>query len=149
MKDLGRILLVEDSPNDAELTITALASHSLANEVVLVHDGAEALDYLYARGQFAMRALGNPVVVLLDIKLPKVDGMQVLKTIKTDPKLKTVPVVMLTSSREEKDLIASYNLGANAFVVKPVDFREFVEAVKELGCFWAVINEPPIGSVKK
>lgn len=145
MSQFKKILLVEDSPNDAELTIKALAANSLANEVVHVRDGAEALDYLFARDSFAGRAPGNPAVVILDIKLPKVDGIEVLRAIRQDAKLKLTPVVMLTSSREEKDLITSYQLGANAFVVKPVDFKEFFGAVKELGCFWAIINERPNG----
>lgn len=143
MSDTGRILLVEDSPNDIELTLSALARHRLANEVVVVRDGQEALDYLYRRGAFKLRAGGNPVVVLLDIKLPKVDGLEVLKQLRTDEQLQTVPVVMLTSSREERDIVRSYDLGVNAYVVKPVDFHEFVTAICELGLFWAVINQPP------
>lgn len=149
MTDLKRILLAEDNPHDVELTLEALAEHNLANEVVVVHDGAEALDFLYQRGAFAMRGANNPAVVLLDLKMPKVDGLQVLRQMKSDDKLKMIPVVILTSSREEKDLILSYNLGVNAYVVKPVNFQEFVQAVKELGVFWALINEPPPGSVKK
>ncbi len=148
MAEVKSILLAEDSAKDVELTLSALAENNLANEVVVARDGAEALDYLYARGKFQMRSKGNPAVVLLDIKMPKVDGLQVLKTVKSDPELKNIPVVMLTSSREERDLIESYRLGVNAFVVKPVGFQEFVKAVKELGSFWAVINEPPVGSVK-
>ena len=149
MADLKRILLVEDNPNDIELTLSALEEHHLANEVIVVRDGQEALDYLYRGGSFKLRGNGNPAVVLLDIKLPKVDGIEVLRKIKSDISLKIIPVVMLTSSREEKDLIDSYNLGVNAYVVKPVDFKEFVEAVKELGVFWALVNEPPPGSVQK
>lgn len=149
MNELKRILLVEDNPKDVELTLAALAEHNLANEVVVARDGAEGLDYLYRRGQFKLRGEGHPAVVLLDIKMPKVDGMEVLRQIKSDPELKAVPVVMLTSSREEKDLIASYHLGVNAYVVKPVNFRDFVDAVKELGVFWALVNEPPPTSVKK
>jgi CheY-like chemotaxis protein len=149
MNELKRILLVEDNPKDVELTLAALAEHKLANEVVVARDGAEGLDYLYRRGQFKLRAEGHPAVVLLDIKMPKVDGMEVLRQIKSDLELKAVPVVMLTSSREEKDLIASYDLGVNAYVVKPVNFRDFVDAVKELGVFWAIINEPPPTSIKK
>jgi CheY-like chemotaxis protein len=149
MNELKRILLVEDNPKDVELTLAALAEHKLANEVIVARDGAEGLDYLYRRGQFKLRAEGNPAVVLLDIKMPKVDGMEVLRQLKSDLELKAVPVVMLTSSREEKDLVASYNLGVNAYVVKPVNFRDFVDAVKELGVFWAIINEPPPTSVKK
>ncbi len=149
MAELKRILLAEDNPKDVELTLTALDEHNLANEVVVVNDGAEALDYLYRRGKFAMRADNDPAVVLLDLKMPKVDGLEVLRTIKKDDKLKTIPLVILTSSREEKDLVESYKLGVNAYVVKPVNFQQFIEAVKELGAFWAVINEPPPGSVRK
>jgi CheY-like chemotaxis protein len=146
---LGRILMVEDDAKDVELTLTALEEYNLANEVVVVRDGEEALDYLYSRGDFKMRAEGNPAVMLLDLKLPKVNGLEVLKQIKSDDKLKVIPVVVLTSSKEEKDMVASYKLGVNAYVVKPVDFHEFVNAIKELGVFWAVINEPPPGSLKK
>jgi CheY-like chemotaxis protein len=149
MDKLGRILMVEDDAKDVELTLTALEDYNLANEVVVVHDGEEALDYLYQRGQFKMRTGDNPAVMLLDLKLPKVDGLEVLKQIKTDEKLRMIPVVVLTSSKEEKDMVASYKLGVNAYVVKPVDFHEFVNAIKELGAFWAVINEPPPGSMKK
>jgi CheY-like chemotaxis protein len=149
MNELKRILLVEDNPKDVELTLTALAEHKLANEVVVARDGVEGLDYLYRRGQFKMRAEGNPAVILLDIKMPKVDGLEVLRLIKSDMELKAIPVVMLTSSREEKDLIASYQLGVNAYVVKPVNFKDFVDAVKELGVFWALVNEPPPTSIKK
>jgi CheY-like chemotaxis protein len=146
---LGRILMVEDDPKDVELSLTALEEYNLANEVVVVGDGEEALDYLYSRGSFAARANGNPAVLLLDLKLPKVNGLEVLQQIKSDARLKTIPVVVLTSSREEKDLVASYKFGVNAYVVKPVDFHEFVNAVKELGVFWAVVNEAPPGSVTK
>jgi len=149
LTDLKRILLVDDSAHDVELTLTALEQNRLANEVVVARDGEEALDYLYRRGIFKLRAIGNPAVVLLDLKLPKVDGLEVLKQIKSDDDLRAVPVVMLTSSREEKDLVESYNLGVNAYVVKPVDFHEFVDSLKELGLFWAVINQPPPGSVKR
>ena len=138
-----RILLVEDNPNDVELTLLALAHHNLANEVIVTRDGEEALDYLYRRGAFQKRDAGNPAVVLLDLKMPKMDGMQVLKQLKTDPDLKTIPVVVLTSSLEQRDLVESYHLGVNAYVVKPVDFHEFVDAVKELGLFWSIINVPP------
>ena len=148
MADVKRILLVEDSPNDIELTLAALAETHLANEVVVARDGEEALDYLYRRGMFQLREPGQPAVVLLDLKLPKVDGLEVLAQLKADPALKVVPVVMLTSSHEERDLVRSYNLGVNAYVVKPVDFQQFVDAVKELGAFWAIINEPPPGSVR-
>ena len=143
MNALRRILLVEDNPNDAELTLEALAEHNLANGVELVKDGAAALDYLYRRGAFVGRDAVNPAVVLLDLKLPKVDGLEVLRVIKSDEKLKSIPVVVLTSSREERDLIESYRLGVNAYVVKPVNFGDFMEAVKELGAFWAIVNEPP------
>jgi DNA-binding response OmpR family regulator len=149
MDTLGRILLVEDDPKDVELTLTALDEYNLANEVVVASDGEQALDYLYYRGKFMRRAPENPAVLLLDLKLPKVDGLEILKQIKADDKLKRIPVVVLTSSREEKDMVTSYELGVNAYVVKPVDFHEFVNAIKELGIFWAVINEPPPGSVRK
>ncbi len=145
---LKPILLVEDNPKDLELTLLALARSNLANEVVAVRDGAECLDYLFARGAYAGRPRGNPAVVLLDLKLPKVDGLQVLEQVKTDPSLHDVPVVMLTTSREEQDLLRSYQLGANAYVVKPVAFPEFMRAVQELGVFWAVLNEPPPGSLR-
>jgi CheY-like chemotaxis protein len=149
MSILGRILLVEDDPKDVELTLTALEEYNLANEVVVARDGAEALDYLYCRGPFSSRSNENPAVLLLDLKLPKVDGLEVLQQLKSDEKLRLIPVVVLTSSNQEKDMIASYRLGVNAYVVKPVDFHEFVNAIKELGVFWAVINEPPPGSVQK
>ena len=149
MERLGRILMVEDDARDVELTITALEDYNLANEVVVTRDGEEALDYLYCRGQFANRSCDNPSVMLLDLKLPKVDGLEVLRQVKSDENLRMIPVVVLTSSREEKDLVASYQLGVNAYVVKPVDFHEFVNAIKELGVFWAVINAPPPGSPKK
>jgi CheY-like chemotaxis protein len=139
----GRILLVEDSKNDVELTLTALSEHKLANEVVVVNDGEQALHYLRRQGEYTSRRDGNPVVVLLDIKLPKVDGLEVLQQMRTDPVLRTVPVVMLTSSREEQDIVRSYDLGVNAYVVKPVDFNSFVAAITDLGLFWAVINQPP------
>ena len=149
MDTLGRILMVEDDPKDVELTLTALEEYNLANEVVVTRDGQEALDYLYCRGQYSARSSDNPAVVLLDLKLPKVDGLEVLHQIKSDDRLKVIPVVVLTSSREERDMMRSYQLGVNAYVVKPVDFHEFVNAVRELGVFWAVINQPPPGSVKK
>ena len=143
---LKPILLVEDNPHDLELTLIALERSHLANEVIVVRDGADALDYLHARGGFANREQGNPAVVLLDLKLPKVDGLEVLAEIRGSATLKSIPVVMLTSSREEQDLIRSYELGVNAYVVKPVDFQEFVRAIADLGIFWAVLNEPPPGS---
>jgi len=147
--DMQRILLAEDDANDIELTLAALGENNLANEVVVVNDGVEALDYLHARGRFADRPRGNPAVVLLDIKMPKMDGLEVLKRMKADERLRPVPVVMLTSSREESDLVESYRLGVNAYVVKPVDFREFISAVKNVGLFWAVVNQPPPGSLRK
>jgi CheY-like chemotaxis protein len=149
MATLGRILIVEDDPNDVELSMTALTDYNLANEVVVTRDGQQALDYLYCRGEYSTRSGENPAVMLLDLKLPKVGGLEVLQQIKADERLKTIPIVVLTSSREEKDMMQSYSLGVNAYVVKPVDFHEFVNAVKELGIFWAVINEPPLGSVKR
>lgn len=145
--ELRRILLVEDDPRDVELVLTALEEYNLANEVVVANDGEEALDYLYRRGNFQMRPNGNPAVVLLDLKLPKVNGLEVLQQIRSDEKLRMTPVVVVTSSREERDLVESYKLGVNAYVVKPVNFHEFVDAVKELGAFWGVINEPPPGSI--
>ena len=148
MVALKRILLVEDNPNDAELTLEALAEHNLANGVELVKDGAEALDYLFCRGKYAGGTCDDLAVILLDLKLPKVDGLEVLRSIKSDQRLKFIPVVVLTSSREERDLVESYKLGVNAYVVKPVDFKEFMNAVKELGVFWAIVNEPPPGSSK-
>ncbi len=144
-RSIRKILLAEDDPNDVELTLTALGERHLANEVDVVKNGAEALDYLFRRGEFASRTNGDPAVVLLDIKMPKVDGLEVLRQIREDPKLRYLPVVMLTSSREEGDLLRSYELGVNAYVVKPVDFDHFVHAVSDLGMFWAVINEPPVG----
>jgi len=145
--ELKRILLVDDSERDIELTLDALAQHNLANEVITLHDGAEVLDYLFRRGPFAGRTTTNPAVVLLDLKMPKVDGIEVLRQIKNDPDLKTIPIVVMTSSREEQDLVTSYQLGVNAYIVKPVEFPEFVKAVRVLGVFWAVLNEPPPGSV--
>lgn len=144
MKEIGRILLAEDDPNDVELILAALAEHNLANKVEVVRDGAEALDYLFRRGKFATRPDLNPVVVLLDLKMPKVNGLEVLHKIKTDEKLKTVPVVALTSSRESPDVKRCYEYGVNAYVVKPVGFPDFINAVKQLGVFWAVLNQPPV-----
>ena len=141
--ELGHILLAEDSANDVELTLAALEDHHLANEVVVVRDGEQALDYLFARNAFAERPRGNPVLVLLDVKMPKVDGLEVLRQIKTNDGVRTIPVVMLTSSREEQDLIRSYQLGVNGYVVKPVGFADFVAAVRQIGAFWAVLNEAP------
>jgi CheY-like chemotaxis protein len=149
MAPLKRILMAEDSAQDVELTLAALEEHNLANEVVVARDGAEALDYLYGRGKFTGHANGLPVVVLLDLKMPKVDGLEVLRQMRSDPQLKHVPVVMITSSREEQDLLKSYQLGVNAYVVKPVDFQQFAASIKEIGFFWAIINEPPPGSLKR
>jgi CheY-like chemotaxis protein len=141
--NIKNILLVEDDPRDVELTLAALAEHNLANKVLVAHDGAEALDYLYRRGKFKTRAGGDPIVVLLDIKMPRVSGLEVLKIIKADMRLKIIPVVVLSSSRETPDLAECYKLGVNAYVVKPVDFADFMKAVKHLGIFWAAVNEPP------
>jgi CheY-like chemotaxis protein len=149
MNELKTILLAEDSPNDIELTLEALSQHNLANTVVVVRDGVEALDYLYRRGAHAGRAPSHPVVVLLDLKMPKVNGLEVLRELKNDPELRAIPVVVLTSSRETPDLEECYRLGVNAYVVKPVNFVSFVDAVKQVGAFWAVLNEPPPGCVKK
>jgi CheY-like chemotaxis protein len=149
MPELNRILLVEDSKKDVELTLTALDEYHLANEVVVARDGVEALDYLHCRGKFATRTADLPAVVLLDLKLPKVDGLEVLREMKAHPVFKRIPVVMLTSSREEQDLIKSYDLGVSAYVVKPVNFQQFINTVKELGLFWAVINEPPPGTQRR
>jgi CheY-like chemotaxis protein len=144
--ELKKILLVEDNPNDAELTLEVLGSHGLANQVDHVHDGEEALDYLRCGGQYTGRRGGAPCVVLLDLKLPKVSGLEVLREAKGDAQLRTIPVVVLTSSREERDLVESYRLGVNAYVVKPVDFPSFTNAVRALGMFWAVLNEVPTRS---
>ena len=149
MTQLARILLVEVNPNDLELTLEALSEYHLTNEVVVARDGQEAMDYLLRQGQFADRPLGNPAVVLLDLKLPKIDGMEVLRLIKTDAQLKVVPVVIMTASREERDLAQGYMLGANAYVVKPVDFHELIDAVKALGIFWAVVNQSLPGSASR
>ncbi len=145
---LKPILLVEDNPKDLELTLLALSKSQLANPVVVARDGAEALGYLRCEGEFASRERGNPAVILLDLKLPKLDGIEVLQAIRADGSLQRLPVVMLTSSREEKDLVRSYDLGVNAYVVKPVGFHQFLEAVRELGVFWAVLNEPPPETTK-
>ena len=143
MSDLRTILLAEDSPKDVELTLEALEEHHLANQVTVVKDGVEAMEFLRREGKYALRDPGNPAVVLLDIKMPRMDGLEVLRAIRSDPAMKTLTVVMLTSSREEPDLKKSYELGANAYVEKPVDFQDFVEAVRQVGIFWAVINELP------
>lgn len=142
MAELKQILLVEDNPKDLELTLEALERSQLANDVVTARDGAEALDWLMCRGPHIGRDTGDPAVVLLDLKLPKIDGLQVLEKIKSDEDLRHVPVVMLTASREESDLVKSYELGVNAFVVKPVAFQEFFKAIQDVGMFWAILNEP-------
>ncbi len=141
--EIKRVLLAEDDARDAELTITALRPSGMGNQLIHVQDGAEALDYLLRRGKFSNRPGGNPALVLLDLKMPKVDGLQALRAIRADEHLRLIPVVILTSSREEKDLVESYKLGANAYVVKPVHFEEFLRAVKELGMFWILINQAP------
>ena len=146
MVKIPGILLAEDNPNDVELTLQALAEHNLANRVTVAKDGVEALEYLHCQGAHADREPGNPVVVLLDIKMPRKDGLEVLREIRGDPALRRLPVVILTSSGEERDIITSYDLGVNAYVVKPVDFPAFVDAVKEVGVFWALVNEPPPSS---
>ena len=143
MIELRKILLVEDNPNDIELTLEALAEQNLANRVIVLNDGVEAMEYLLYKGNFKNRDKENPAVILLDIKMPRMDGIEVLQFIKNNPDLKTIPVVMLTSSREEPDLKMCYELGVNAYVVKPVNFKDFFEAVKDLGVFWAVLNELP------
>jgi len=149
MNHFKNILLVEDNAEDVELMLEALSEYNLENEVVVTRDGVEALDYLFCRGAFKTRTVGNPAVILLDIKMPKVSGLKVLKTIKEDENLKMVPIVMLTSSREEPDLAESYLLGVNAYVVKPVGFQDFIKAVKQVGVFWALLNEPPPRGIKK
>jgi CheY-like chemotaxis protein len=148
MTEPKKILVAEDDANDAELIITALEKYNIANEVIIVEDGAEALDYLHRRGDYEARAEGNPILVLLDIKMPKVDGLEVLREIRANERLKMIPTAMLTSSQQEGDLLVSYQLGVNAYIVKPVDFNDFAETVRELGVFWLMINEPPPGSVK-
>ena len=148
MAALKRILLVEDNERDVELTLAALEEYNLANEVIVARDGAEALDYLYQRGKYSDRVDGLPAVVLLDLNMPKVDGMEVLQRMKIDPVLKQVPVVMVTSSRVEQDLVRSYELGVNAYVVKPVDFQKFIESIRQIGFFWAIINEAPPSTLK-
>ncbi len=148
MNQLRPILLVEDNLNDVELTLSALKQNNVANEVIVTRHGGEALDYLYHRGNFEKRGPGNPVVVFLDLKMPKVDGLEVLRQMKSDEGLRVIPVVMLTSSREEADLVRSYKLGVNAYVVKPVGFEQFTDAIRQLGIFWAVLNEPPPNGVR-
>lgn len=148
MTNLKHILLVEDDPRDIELTLDALDEYNLSNEIVITRDGVDALDYLYRRGTFAQRPEGNPVVILLDLKMPRMDGVEVLKQIKSDEQFRIIPVVVLTSSRESRDLEECYKLGVNAYVVKPVRFSEFVEAIKQIGVFWALLNEPPPDNIK-
>ena len=148
MEDLRTILLAEDNPKDIELTLEALSEHNLANHVIVVKDGVEAMEYLRYEGKYKLRKKGNLAVLLLDIKMPRMDGIEVLQAVRSDPALKTLPIVILTSSREEQDLINSYELGVNAYVVKPVDFKDFIEAVKQIGAFWAIINELPPERVK-
>jgi len=146
MVEIRTILFAEDNPRDVELTLEALGDHNRANNVIVVRDGVETMEYLRREGKYKQRKTGNPAVLLLDIKMPRMDGIEVLRAIRNDNKLKMLPVVMLTSSREEQDLIKSYELGVNAYVVKPVDFKDFIEAVRQVGIFWAVINEvPPLG----
>ncbi len=149
MKLFKRILLVDDDSKDIELTMSALKVSNLVNDIQVARDGVEALDYLYRRGKFAQETDGNPIVILLDLKMPKLDGIQVLKQIKSDENLKSIPVVILTSSRESRDLETCYQLGANGYVVKPVKFADFVETVREIGVFWGLVNEPPPGSGRK
>jgi CheY-like chemotaxis protein len=149
MTRLPRILIAEDSPEDSELILEALREFRIGNEVLHVKDGAEALDYLYRRGAFAQYGPGQPAVMLLDLKMPKVDGIEVLRQVKSDSALKRIPVVVMTSSREEQDLLKSYDLGASAYVVKPLKFSQLVEAVKTMGAFWAIVNEPPPGSLAR
>ena len=148
MNEIKRILLVEDDPKDVELTLTALEEYQLSNGIDIARDGEEALNYLYCRGNFKTRDDRNPAVVILDLKLPKISGLDVLRQIRADEKMRMMPVVILTSSREEQDLIASYKLGVNAYVVKPVDFHQFIEAVKTLGIFWVALNEAPLADSK-
>lgn len=144
---IKRILIVDDSPKDIELTVAALTENNLANEIIIAEDGEEALDYLYRRGKFASYDSSNPAVILLDIKMPKMNGIEALTHIRSNPMFKSIPVIMVTSSREERDLVESYKLGANAYVVKPVDIAQFFEAIKALGQFWVVINQLPTASI--
>jgi CheY-like chemotaxis protein len=143
MEELKTILYAEDNPKDVELTLEALTDHNLANNVIIVRDGVETMEYLRCEGMYKDRKPGNPAVLLLDIKMPRMDGLEVLQAVRSDAKLKMIPIVILSSSREEQDLIRSYELGVNAYVVKPVDFKDFITAVKHLGIFWALINEVP------
>ena len=142
--DPVEILLVEDNPHDAELTLYALKKYNVANHIDIARDGTEALDYVFCTGAYAHRRIENdPKVVLLDLKLPKVDGLEVLRRIKADPRTRTIPVVVLTSSREERDVVESYQLGVNSYIVKPVDFEQFIEAVRQLGLYWVLLNQAP------
>lgn len=143
MSEVGRLLLVDDSPRDTELILDALAEFHLANDIVCLRDGVEVLDYLYRRAEFAERPPGDPAVILLDLKMPRIDGLEVLRQVKADPQLKRLPIVVMTSSREERDLVTSYELGVNAYVVKPLDFAQFTQAIRAVGAFWAVVNHPP------
>jgi len=143
MSELSPILLAEDNPHDVEMTLAALQRNRVANEIVVARHGDEVLDYLHCRGKFDGRPTGNPIVIFLDLKMPKMDGLEVLRLVKGDNALKVIPIVMLTSSREEADLVKSYELGVNAYVVKPVGFPQFVDAIRQTGAFWALINEPP------
>ncbi|QTL02168.1 response regulator [Aquabacter sp. L1I39] len=147
MGTLRPILLVEDNPADVELTLAALKKTKLANDIIVARDGVEALDFIFSEGQHANRDTGHPAVVLLDLKLPKVDGLEVLERVKRHPRLRAIPIVMLTSSREESDIVRSYQFGVNSFVVKPVEFSAFFNAIRDLGVFWAVLNEPPPGDI--
>ena len=148
MKELDTILLAEDNPQDVELTLEALKEYNLVNRVVVVHDGVEVMEYLNYEGRFKDREKGNPVVLLLDIKMPRMSGIEVLEAIRSNPSCKLLPIVMLTSSRQEPDLQKCYALGVNAYVVKPVNFKDFLEAVKYIGVFWAILNElPPIDTI--
>ena len=149
MPELKQILLVEDDPNDVELIITGLSENNLANEIVADHSGDEALDYLKYRGKYAGRTNGHPAVVLLDLKLPKISGLEVLRQIKSDENLKCIPVVILTSSKEDKDVVQGYALGANSYVVKPVDFHQFIDSIKLIGAYWAIVSEPVPGHADK
>ncbi len=148
MEKLGYILLVDDSENDVELAVRALSQSKLVNQIIVLHDGADALDFLYCRGAFASRTTGDPIVVLLDIKMPRVGGFEVLRIMKGDPAFRLIPVVMLTSSRQGPDVDECYRIGANGYVVKPVDFGQFSEAIKTIGIFWAVLNEPASAEAK-